>query len=279
MATITINPLDDTDLPPQTLSINPIDSGTITAADLLNGTVTISGTETGLDGAQINVEPSQDTPRPTGPFGNLVTTGINGTWSTTVPEDFFKLHEPNSSGVDGTYTIDVTAQFGATFSTAHASENVQVSISTLIESAAQLETLTPAQIDQLQPQGTTSIVSTGPGDTEFSAAQVKAIETDGLMVSGPTGAQMELSDSAANVLALLNGHTFADLAVGLQNLEKVGITDMDVSVGQQVFDVHIDTLLHEVNDLITLLGHESPQAQDHQITEAFNHLNHGLFHV
>jgi hypothetical protein len=159
------------------------------------------------------------------------------------------------------------------------SQGPAVAIHTLTETAAQLENLTPAQLDTLHSQGFTTLQSTGPQDTEFSAAQVKALETDGFMVSGPAGAQMELSDSAANVLSLLNGHTFADLAAGLQKLEKVGVTDMDVTAGQHVFDVHVDTLLHEVTDLLALHAHEPSQAQEHQIAQAFNHLDHGLFHL
>jgi hypothetical protein len=62
-------------------------------------------------------------------------------------------------------------------------------------------------------------------------------------------------------------------------LEKVGIADMDVSIGQHVFDAHVDTLLHEVQALDALLHHEPAQSHDHQIAEAFNHLDHGLFHV
>lgn len=117
----------------------------------------------------------------------------------------------------------------------------------------------------------------GPADVEFSAAQVKVLETDGVTVSGANGAQIDLSDNFANVFALLKSDSFAGLAAHLQTLEKAGVTDMDVSVGQHVVDVHVDTLLHEVNDLIALLGHEPLQAQEHQQT--FAHIDHGLFHI
>ena len=95
--------------------------------------------------------------------------------------------------------------------------------------------------------------------------KVGAMETDGLTALTPKGGQVELSDSAANVLGLLGSDFFAGLAAHLQTLEKVGVTDMDVSVGHIVVDVHVDTLLHEINDLIALFGHEPLQAQENEI--------------
>jgi probable HAF family extracellular repeat protein len=76
---------------------------------------------------------------------------------------------------------------------------------TLTDSAANLESLTPKDIKALP---VADIVSTGPGNTEFSAAQVKAFEQTGIKVSGPSGTQIDLTDSAANVFSLLTGDSF-----------------------------------------------------------------------
>ena len=100
---------------------------------------------------------------------------------------------------------------------------------TLTDSAGNLEALTPREIKALP---VTNIVSTGPGDTEFSAAQVKAFEQTGMEISDPSGTQIDLSDSAAHVFSLLTGDTFAfkDRAHNLSN--NIETTDINIQTGQ-----------------------------------------------
>ncbi len=104
---------------------------------------------------------------------------------------------------------------------------------TLTESAANLEALTPREIKALP---VTNIVSSGPGDTEFSAAQVKAFEQTGVEISGPSGAKIDLSDNAANVFSLLTGDTFVfNDAHNLQGPDNIHTTRIDIQADQMDF--------------------------------------------
>jgi hypothetical protein len=102
---------------------------------------------------------------------------------------------------------------------------------TLTDSAANLESLTPREIKALP---VTNVVSTGPGDTEFSAAQVRAFEQTGIEISAPIGTQIDLSDSAAHVLSLLTGDTFIfkDRTPNLSHLDNIQTTRIDIQADQ-----------------------------------------------
>ena len=146
--------------------------------------------------------------------------------------------------------------------------------STLTETAAQLQTLTPSQISALPTQAITSIVSTGPGDTEFTAAQVSALETSGLAVSGPHGTQVELADSIQGIISLLGSQTLAGLANNLVNLEKTGVTNIDVMLFHHALEIpqSVDSLLKEVNQLTTQYHNEPAQAQAVLVGHVLDHL-------
>lgn len=180
------------------ITVNPINNATdiITPINALQG-ITVSGTETGFDGQTVTVDlgtlnSGPGTPPAETQFATTVT-AQNGMWSANIPADAVLALPVDTAGYDIGASVQLPNGTG-TDATFFAERNLQSERLTLTDTAAGLEALTAAQINSLHAFGVSAIASTGPADTEFSAAQVKALENDGIAVSGPTGVQIELSD-------------------------------------------------------------------------------------
>ena len=252
------------------ITVNPINNATdiITPINALQG-ITVSGTETGFDGQTVTVDlgtlnSGPGTPPAETQFATTVT-AQNGMWSANIPADAVLALPVDTAGYDIGASVQLPNGTG-TDATFFAERNLQSERLTLTDTAAGLEALTAAQIDSLHAFGVSAIASTGPADTEFSAAQVKALENDGIAVSGPTGVQIELSDTANNVLSLLGGASFkfTDVAQNLQKLENVGVTNIDVQVGNNhTLEVHetVAQLLADFQHLASLPEPDHGQGQ------------------
>jgi hypothetical protein len=141
----------------------------------------------------------------------------------------------DGTGVSSITTTDVQVELTGRQAVALESAGLAVSDPTVTDTAANIESLTAAQIAQLGATGVTGIIST-TGSVVLSVAQALALEQAKFSVEVPASADVTLLDTAANLQGLS--------VAAIQGLAATGITSIQSENTSVVFsDAQTSALL------------------------------------